>query len=70
MMGTGRAAKIFNYYDPTSRHRLIKVGFVMGFDIFLNNPTRFPLEIWHNSGNPEHMIARTDPKFTDTTREL
>lgn len=69
-MGTARAAKIFNYYDPPSRHRMIKVGFVMAFDIFLNNSNRYPLEIWKNSGNAEHMIARTDPKYTDTTRDL
>ncbi|CAD8132156.1 unnamed protein product [Paramecium pentaurelia] len=69
-MGKARAGKIFNFYDPQSRHRLIKVGFIMGLDIFINNPSRFPLEIWQNSGNSEHMIARTEPRYTDTTKDL
>lgn len=60
-----------NFYDPTSRNRLIKLGFVMSFDIFVNNPTRYPLEIWVNPiQDLEHMIVRTDPRYTDTTREL
>lgn len=42
----------------------------MAFDIFIKNPKRYPLELWKNSGNPEHMIARTEPKYTDTTRDL
>ena len=42
----------------------------MAFDIFINNPKRYPLELWKNSGNSEHMIARTEPKYTDTTRDL
>ena len=70
-MGRMRGAKIMNFYDPTSRNRLIKLGFVMSFDIFVNNPTRYPLEIWvHPIQDLEHMIVRTDPRYTDTTREL
>lgn len=69
-MGKARASKIFNFYDPQSRHRLIKLGFVMAFDIFINNSSRYPLEIWKNGGDSEHMIARTDPKYTDTTKDL
>lgn len=42
----------------------------MAFDIFINNSKRLPLDVWVNSGNSEHMIARTDPRFTDTTRDL
>lgn len=42
----------------------------MGLDIFINNPSRFPLEIWKNSGNSEHMITRTEPRYTDTTKDL
>lgn len=69
-MGPKRALKILNYYDPKSRHRMIKLGFIFGLDLLLNNSERLPLSVWNNTGDPEHLIARTEPTYLDTTREL
>lgn len=70
-MGKMRATKVLNFYDPTSRHRMIKLGSMMAFDMFINNPTRFPLEVWSNPiGDVEHMIVRTEPRYTDSSHSL
>jgi hypothetical protein len=46
------------------------MGMCLAMDVLVNNSERYPLSVWNNKGNVEHMIVRTEPAFTDTTESL
>ena len=39
------------------RKRLIHLGMIFAFDVFINNYDRFPF-IWDNDGNPDNIMVR------------
>ena len=42
--------------------RLLKLGMLICFDIFLNNGDRLPSEIWFAKGNVENCLIRYEVK--------
>ena len=46
-MGISRASRIFSHASPDSRDRLIRLGFILLLDTFLNNHNRIPF-MWDN----------------------
>lgn len=65
-MGQKRALKIFNHLTSEGRDRLIRLGFIFVFDIFVNNSDRFPFA-WDNDGNPETMIIKAKTNYATQT---
>ena len=49
---------------------MIRMGMCLALDVFTNTSDRYPLSVWNNKGNVEHMLVRTEPAFTDTTESM
>jgi hypothetical protein len=45
-----------------TEERLLSLGKILAFDIFINNGDRFPLPVWRSVGNAYNVIL----KVTDT----
>lgn len=33
---------------------------IVGFDLFLNNNDRYPIDLWKSEGNPENLLLNID----------
>ncbi|KRX05746.1 Protein kinase-like domain [Pseudocohnilembus persalinus] len=70
-MGFDRAERIFSHLSPDSRDRLIRLGFILAFDTYINNYDRFPCgSIWENDGNPGNVICRATVQYTTKEEQL
>jgi hypothetical protein len=70
-MGSKRALKVLSYFEPYSRNRMIRIGFVFALDLLMNNRSRLPSSVWEwSDAGLEHLILNSNPSYTDTTKEL
>lgn len=62
---------MFTHYTPESRDRLIRLGFVLAFDTYINNYDRFPCgSIWDNDGNPSNVVLKAKVQYTTQPQQL
>lgn len=68
-LGPLRAPLVFSAADIKGKLRLVKIGFIYAFDIFLNNGDRCPLNIWRNEGNIENLLLKVQCFENNLTSE-
>lgn len=55
--------------NPNSRDRLIRLGILLSFDMFVNNYDRVPF-LWNNEGNPSNLLLQVQTNFLSKGKDM